>query len=138
MKPGAITYIWIGLGSALGGVARFGCGQWAEQAWDTSFPWGTLLVNVTGSLLIGLLAVLSGPDGRLRVGPNVRQFAMTGFCGGFTTFSAFSLQTLELIERQALDAAAINIVASSALCLLSVWVGASAASLLNRWLLAKA
>jgi fluoride exporter len=127
----SLPYLWIAFGSALGGVARFGCTQWAQRVTGPNFPWGTLTVNVAGSLIIGFFATLSGPEGRLLVSPNIRQFVMVGFCGGYTTFSSFSLDTLELIRRHAFPEAAFNILCSTALCLVFVWLGYLIAAALN-------
>ncbi len=91
-----MTWLWVMLGSALGGVARYWLSGLAAQHIDETFPIGTLFVNVTGSFIIGFFATLTGPDGRLFVGTDARQFVMTGICGGYTTFSSFSLQTLNL------------------------------------------
>src|ERR1044071_8412031 len=83
------SYFWIAIGSALGGVLRFACsGLIAENIGET-FPWGTLAVNVSGSLVIGFFFTLSEPDGRLLVGTTARQFVMIGVYGGFTAFSSF-------------------------------------------------
>lgn len=132
MPPVVVTYLWIALGSALGGVARFGLSGLISSAVGESFPWGTLIVNVTGSFVIGLFATLTGPDGRLVASPDVRQFVMIGICGGYTTFSSFSLQTLNLVrDGQVLDAG-WNIAASIVLCLLAVWLGFLAAAALNQ------
>lgn len=127
-----LTYIWIGVGSALGGMARFGVSR-AFAFWiGETFPWGTITVNVTGSFIIGFLATISGPDGRLLVAPDLRQFLLVGFCGGYTTFSSFSLQTLALIREGDMLKAGANIVLSVALCMVAVWLGTVAAALLNR------
>ena len=126
-----IGYFWIAIGSALGGVARVAGARLVGSWFGESFPWGTLTVNITGSFIIGLLAALTGPDGRLMVSPDMRQFAMAGFCGGFTTFSAFSLQTLELMRSRDFVGAGANVVLSVLLCMIAVWLGYVAASLLN-------
>jgi fluoride exporter len=94
-----ITYLVIAVGSALGGVARYGCGLLAVGLWGPSFPWGTIIINLAGSFVIGGFATLTAPDGRVYVSPLGRQFVMVGLCGGYTTFSAFSLETLELLQR---------------------------------------
>jgi CrcB protein len=126
------SYIWIAIGSAIGGVLRFLCsGLIAERIGET-FPWGTLAVNVGGSLIIGFFFTVTEPDGRLLVGTTARQFVMVGFCGGFTTFSSFSLQTLNLARDGDWLRAAANIVASVVLCLVAVWLGHIAAAALNR------
>lgn len=119
----ALLYCWIAIGSALGGVARYWCSGVAARLFGETFPWGTLFVNVTGSLIIGFFATLTGPDGRIFAGSTTRQFVMLGLLGGFTTFSSFSLQTLSLANDGELLQAGGNIVASVALCLLAVWLG---------------
>ncbi len=116
------TYIWIALGGALGSMARFATTEWTQLRWPAAFPWGTLLVNVLGSLAIGALAALS-ESGRWHAPLEVRQFLMIGVLGGYTTFSSFSLQTLMLARNGALLAAGINVLASVALCLLAAWFG---------------
>ncbi|MGH6734793.1 MAG: fluoride efflux transporter CrcB [Methyloceanibacter sp.] len=116
-------YLWIAVGSALGGVARYWCSGVAARLFGETFPWGTVFVNVTGSFLIGFFATLTGPDGRMFAGSTMRQFVMFGLLGGFTTFSSFSLQTLNLVQDGELLQAGGNIVASVLLCLLAVWLG---------------
>ena len=127
-----ITYLWIALGGALGSVARYGVSSLAASWVGETFPWGTLIVNVTGSLIIGFFGTLSGPDGRLMVSSDARQFVMVGVCGGYTTFSSFSLQTLNLARDGDVLAAGGNIVGSLVLCLLFVWLGHVAAAALNQ------
>lgn len=127
-----LTYIWIGVGSALGGMARFAVSRGFAFWIGETFPWGTMTVNVTGSFIIGFLATISGPDGRLLVPPDLRQFLLVGFCGGYTTFSSFSLQTLALIREGDMLEAGANVVLSVALCMVAVWLGTVAAALLNR------
>jgi CrcB protein len=124
--------LWIALGSALGGVLRYWCSGLVARAVGETFPWGTIVVNVVGSLLIGLFATVSGPDGRLLVGTMTRQFVMLGLFGGFTTFSSFSLQTLTLAQNGEWAQAATNIVGSVLLCLLGVWLGHALAIAINR------
>jgi CrcB protein len=116
-------YLWIALGSALGGMARYWCSGVVARLFGETFPWGTLFVNVTGSFLIGFFATLTGPDGRMFAGSTTRQFVMLGIFGGFTTFSSFSLQTLNLVQDGELLQAGSNIVVSVILCLLAVWLG---------------
>jgi CrcB protein len=118
-----VTYLWVALGSALGGMARYGCAGLAARWLGASFPWGTLIVNVSGSLLIGFLATLMAPDGRLLAGPDARAFLMIGILGGFTTFSSFSLETLNLARDGEWLFASANVVLSLVLCLLAVWLG---------------
>lgn len=127
-----MNYLWIGLGGALGSAGRFWVSGWVARHWGEAFPWGTLLVNVSGSLAIGLFASLTDAGGRLLVSPAARQFFMIGICGGYTTFSAFSLQTLKLVqERQWLHVGA-NIVGSVLLCLVAVWLGHLLAEIINQ------
>src|SRR6516164_5599323 len=128
-------YLWIAIGSAIGGVARYWCSGVAARLIGETFPWGTLIVNVVGSFIIGFFATLTGPDGRIFVGTTARQFVMVGLCGGYTTFSSFSLQTLNLVSDGEWVQASFNIVGSVVMCLLAVWRGHIAAFSLNtmRW-----
>jgi CrcB protein len=123
-----MTYLWVAIGGAIGSVARFWAGGVAVAALGEAFPWGTLFVNVLGSLIIGATAALTGPEGRLAVPGDARVFVMVGLCGGFTTFSSFSLQTLGLMQDGAWLRAGANVVASVLLCLIAVWAGHAAAS----------
>jgi CrcB protein len=125
------TYLWIALGSALGGMARYACSNLAVAWLGPTFPWGTLIINVLGSFVIGFFGALTGPDGRLMVSGDTRQFVMVGLCGGYTTFSSFSLQTLNLAQEGDFLRAGLNIGGSVVLCLLSVWLGYVAAAALN-------
>ena len=118
-----LTYLWIAIGSALGGMARYGMSRAVALRYGETFPWGTLGVNVLGSLAIGFVAALSGPDSRVMVSPGARQFIMIGLCGGFTTFSSFSLQTLELIRNRDFAEAGGNILLSVAACMAAVAIG---------------
>jgi CrcB protein len=127
-----ITYLWIALGGALGSMARYGCSSLVARMVGETFPWGTLIINVVGSLVIGFFATLTGPDGRLLVAPDARQFVMVGICGGYTTFSSFSLQTLNLVRDGDMIGAGANIVASVIACLLAVWLGSVGAAALNQ------
>lgn len=126
-----VTYFWIALGSALGGISRFGCSRFVATWFGETFPWGTLIVNVIGSFVIGFFATISGPEGRLIVSPDMRIFVMVGFCGGYTTFSSFSLATLDLIRNRDFMEAGANVFLSVALCMLAVWLGYLAAALIN-------
>lgn len=126
------TYLWIALGGALGSVARFGLSSFIAARFGDVFPWGTLIVNVSGCFVIGFFAVLTGPDGRVLVAPDMRQFVMVGVCGGYTTFSSFSLQTLNLLRAGDLMRGGGNIALSVLACMIGVWVGAAAATAFNR------
>jgi len=125
------NYFWIAVGSALGGVARYWCSGLAARLFGETFPWGTLIVNVVGSIVIGFFFTITGPDGRWLVGSTARQFVMVGLCGGYTTFSSFSLQTLNLMHDGEWLYAGLNIGASVVLCLLGVWLGHVAAANFN-------
>ncbi len=127
-----MVYLWIAIGSALGGAGRYWCSGFIAERFGETFPWGTLTVNVVGSAIIGFVATLTGPDGRLFVPSEARQFVMIGILGGFTTFSSFSLQTLTLSADGEWLYAAVYIVLSLLLCLLGVWLGHSAAAGLNQ------
>lgn len=118
-----LNYVWIAVGSALGGMARYWCSGAAARLIGETFPWGTLFVNVTGCFIIGFFATLTGPDGRIFAGSAARQFVMLGLLGGFTTFSSFSLQTLNLVQDNEWLQAGGNIIGSVVLCLLAVWLG---------------
>jgi CrcB protein len=127
-----LTYLWIAIGGALGSVARYACSSLAAHAIGETFPWGTLAVNVAGSFVIGIFATLTGPDGRWILPPDARLFVTIGVCGGYTTFSSFSLQTLNLVRAGEFAAAFGNIVGSVVLCLLAVWAGYVAGALINQ------
>lgn len=127
-----LTYLWIALGGALGSVARYACSSAAAHAFGETFPWGTLIVNVAGSFVIGVFATLTGPDGRWLLPPDARLFVTIGICGGYTTFSSFSLQTLNLIRGGEFTAAFGNILGSVFLCLAGVWLGYVAGALINQ------
>ena len=124
------TYLLIALGGALGTLARFGCGMLAAPI-SGNLPWGTILINVSGSFLIGLFGTLTLASGRYPVSEPVRLFVMVGFCGGFTTFSAFSLQTLDLVRGGSLARAGANVILSVALCLAAVALGYALGARLN-------
>jgi CrcB protein len=129
MNP-ALTTLWIGLGGALGTIARYWIAVWATPL-SRLLPWGTIGINIAGSFVIGFVGTLTLMQGRYPLPETARLFIMVGFCGGFTTFSSFSLQTLDLLRSGAWARALINIVASVVLCLLAVAVGHALASLLN-------
>lgn len=118
-----VSYLWIAIGGALGSVARFWFSGVVARQFGETFPWGTLLVNVTGSFAIGFFATLTSPDGRWLAPVGVRQFFMIGVCGGYTTFSSFSLQTLNLLREREWLYAGGNVLLSVALCLVAVWLG---------------
>jgi len=126
-----LNYIFVGLGSAMGGISRFWASGLVANRFGQSFPFGTLFVNVTGSFIIGFFATMTAPDGRWLVGPAGRNFFMTGFCGGYTTFSSFSLQTLNLAQDEEWLYAGGNAVLNLVLCLVAVWLGHILAEFIN-------
>ncbi len=123
--------VWIFVGGGLGSLARWGFSGLIANKFGETFPWGTLFVNVSGSFIIGLFATLTGPDGRWLAPATFRQFFMLGICGGYTTFSSFSLQTLSLAEDGEWFRAAANSILSLVLCLAGVWLGHLLASAMN-------
>ena len=125
------SYLYVMIGSALGGGARYWCSGFVARTFGEMFPWGTIAVNVVGSFIIGFFATFTGPDGRFLVGANARAFVMIGLCGGYTTFSSFSLQTLNLVRDGQWVPAGANIAGSVILCLAAVWLGHIAAASLN-------
>ena len=127
-----LTYFLVALGGAIGSVARLWLGVWVALLTGLAFPWGTILVNILGSLVIGFVATLTGPNGRVVVPVEAQAFVMVGLCGGFTTFSAFSLQTLELARDGRLLYAGANIMLSIVLCLTAVALGHWLATLFGR------
>ncbi|HEX4665841.1 MAG TPA: fluoride efflux transporter CrcB [Chthoniobacterales bacterium] len=125
-----LTYFWIMLGGALGTGARFWASGVIGERFGEVFPLGTLFVNVTGSFVIGLFAGLTDPQGPYLASPRLRQFVMIGICGGYTTFSSFSLQTLELAREGDWLRAGLNSVFSLVCCLAAVWLGRALALML--------
>jgi CrcB protein len=119
------SYFWITLGSALGGAGRYWCSGLVARHFGETFPWGTLAVNILGSFVVGFA------DALLTSTP-ARQLVMAGLCGGYTTFSAFSLQTLNLARDGGWLRAGANVGASVVICLISVWVGHVAAVAFNQ------
>lgn len=126
-----MTYLWVAIGGAIGTTGRYWLSGLVARSFGETFPWGTLIINVTGSFVIGFFATLTGPDGRVFVGSTARQFVMIGLCGGYTTFSSFSLQTLNLMNDGEWLYAGANITGSVILCLVAVWAGYALAVSLN-------
>ena len=128
-----LRILLVALGGAIGSAARYGLnGLISERAlrsgsWLPIFPFGTLVVNVSGCFAIGLLAAVSGPSlGRVWLRPEWRDLLMIGLCGGYTTFSSFGLQTLELARDGEWLLASANVLASNVLCLAAVYLGRAA------------
>lgn len=124
------TCVFLALGGGLGTVARYGLSVWA-MPFSHYLPCGTLLINVFGSLLIGFFGTLTLAEGKYPISEQLRLFVMVGVCGGFTTFSAFSLQTLDLFRSGAWMRATLNIVLAVGLCIGAVAVGHLIAAYLN-------
>jgi CrcB protein len=120
-----LAYLWIAIGGAIGSMARYGFGNLASQKFGETFPWGTLVVNITGSFVIGVLGALTEADARMATQSRVfvRQLLITGVCGGYTTFSSFSLQTLTLVQHRQWLYAGGNVLLSVTLCMIAVWLG---------------
>jgi CrcB protein len=116
------TCLYVILGGALGSLARYAISALALPI-SRDLPWGTIGINILGSFIIGFFGTLTLAQGRYPVSENLRLFVMVGFCGGFTTFSSFSLQTLDLIRGGAMLRAGANIVLSVALCVAAVALG---------------
>ena len=120
-RLGAMVFVLVALGGGLGSAARYGLSRMAISLWGDAIPFGTLLVNVVGSFLLGIIVEacvdrgLFGIDSRLPLG--------TGLMGGFTTYSAFSVETMLLIERGAFARAGLYFTGTSILCLLASMVG---------------
>ncbi len=127
-----LGYLWVALGGALGSIARYWFSGMVARHFGETFPWGTVLVNISGSFVIGFFAAVTGPDGRWLVPAAFRQqFFMLGVCGGYTTFSSFSLQTLNLVEDGEWLSAGANVIFSVVCCLVAVWLGHIAAMSVN-------
>jgi len=124
------TCLVVMAGGALGTLGRYAVSVAAAPI-SRDLPWGTIIINVTGSFLIGLFGALTLATGRFPASENLRLFVMIGICGGYTTFSSFSLQTLELMRNGAALRAGINIAASVALCVAAVAFGHVIATYLN-------
>lgn len=131
-----LAYLWVALGGALGSVSRYWLnGLVAEKFSETAavFPLGTLIINVTGSFLIGIFAALAVPEGRMDSSSRAfaTQFLIIGVCGGYTTFSSFSLQTLTLLREGEWLYAGGNVLLSVVLCMVAVWLGFLLGSVFN-------
>ena len=126
-----MSYLWVTIGSAIGGLLRYTITRWTLPI-SAGFPYGTVIVNVLGSFIIGYFGTLTLQTGRYPASDNLRLFVMVGICGGFTTFSSFSLQTLLLAQDGQWFGAAANVLLSVVLCLVGVWLGAALAGMLNQ------
>ena len=120
-----LAYLWVAIGGALGSMARYGVGGLVSSKFGETFPWGTLVINITGSFVIGFLGAMTVPEGKMSPQSRVvaMQLLMTGVCGGYTTFSSFSLQTLNLLRDREWLYAGGNVLLSVLLCMIAVWIG---------------
>ena len=117
------AWVAVAVGGAIGSVGRFWLAAVMTSLTGPRFPWGTLLINILGSFVIGLVAAISLTPERIALHPTARVFLMTGVCGGFTTFSAFSLQTLELMQGGELAPAFGYAIGSVVLCVIATYCG---------------
>ena len=120
-----IAYLWVAIGGALGSVGRFWLNGIISAKFGETFPFGTLVINITGSFLIGIFAAMAIPEGRMDSQSRAfaTQFLMIGICGGYTTFSSFSLQTLNLLRDREWLYAGGNVILSVVLCMIAAWLG---------------
>lgn len=128
-----LAYLWVAIGGAIGSMARYGVGGLVSEKIGDSFPWGTILINITGSFVIGFLGAITSAEGKMT--PQSRIFAtqllITGVCGGYTTFSSFSLQTLNLLRDREWLYAGGNVIISVFACMIAVWLGYILGSVVN-------
>jgi CrcB protein len=123
-----VAYLWIGLGAVVGASARYFLSGYIARILSPGFPYGTLVINITGSLLLGFFLVLTNQ--RIPLDPRWRLFIAVGFCGSYTTFSSYAFETFALGEQGQWLLVALNIAGSNLLCLAAVLAGAA----LARWL----
>jgi CrcB protein len=125
----AAATLWVAVGGALGSVGRYWMAVAVARLAGDTFPWGTLLINIIGSFVISYFGTMTLPDGARPASIEIRLFVMVGICGGFTTFSSFSLQTIELLRGGEAGRAIAYIIGSVALCLTGTVLGFYAAPL---------
>lgn len=127
-----MTYVWVALGGALGSIVRYACSGAAARWLGSGFPYSTLFVNVVGSYAIGVLGTIAIAGTRALTPTDLRAFLIVGILGGFTTFSAFSLETFTLARGGNLGGAAANVLLSLVLCFAAVWLGYVSATAFSR------
>jgi CrcB protein len=132
VRSRAVLYGVVALGGMIGSCARYLAAVWLQIVSGPGFPWPTLFVNITGSFVIGFYAAITGPDGRIFASTRQRQFVMTGICGGYTTFSAFSLETFQLLRADHALKALLYVGISVIGWLMAVWLGHTLAARINR------
>ena len=120
-----MAYLWIALGAVVGASARYFISGYGARIFSTTFPYGTLIINLTGSLVLGFFLILAGE--RLLLDPRWRLLIAIGFCGSYTTFSSYAFESFALMEQGQWLLMAVNILASNALCLAAVLAGAAIA-----------
>jgi CrcB protein len=123
-----VAYLWIAFGAVVGASARYLISGYVAKVFPSSFPYGTLVINVSGSLLLGFFLVWTGE--RVLVDPRWRLLIAIGFCGSYTTFSSYAFETFGLFEQGQWLLMGLNVITSNVLCLISVLAGAA----LARWL----
>lgn len=126
-----LTYLWLAIGGATGTIARFALNGLISNRFGQTFPLGTMVINITGCFVIGFFDELTAPEGRWLCSPTFRTFFMVGICGGYTTFSSFGLQTLNLTRDKEWFYALLNIVLSVVLGFVAVWLGRMLAMKIN-------
>jgi fluoride exporter len=120
-----VNYLWIALGAIVGASARYFLSSFVARHFSTAFPYGTLLINVTGSLILGFFLIYSSE--RVLLDPRWRLFVAIGFCGSYTTFSSYAFESFALVEQNQWLMMGVNVVLSNALCLAGVLAGAALA-----------
>lgn len=120
-----MNYLWIALGAVAGASSRYFLSGYIARTFSATFPYGTLLINITGSMVLGFFLILAGE--RVLLDPRWRFLVAIGFCGSYTTFSSYAFETFAFVEQGQWLLAGINIVASNALCLAAVLAGAAIA-----------
>jgi fluoride exporter len=123
-----VAYLWIAVGAVVGASARYFVSGFIAKVVPTSFPYGTLIINITGSLLLGFF--LAWTSERVLIDPRWRLLVAIGFCGSYTTFSSYAFETVALLEQGQWLLMGLNVIASNLLCLVSVLAGVA----LARWL----
>jgi len=119
------TILWISIGAIVGANLRYFVGQSVAKLLSSSLPYGTLIINITGSFILGFFLVWTGE--RVLADPRWRMLIAIGFCGGYTTFSSFAYETFALFEQGRFAASAMNVIVTNLLCLLAVVAGAAIA-----------